>query len=757
MLDDETLEIEFFSWYNLICGGLMEKYIKGNFRKSIYSSDRGYVIGLFKVRETNDKDMKDYINRTITFTGYFYDLNEDDTYVLYGEVSNHPRYGFQYNVNNYEKVKPTDKDGIIEFLSSDLFPGVGEKLAKSIADTLGDNALDSIISDPSRLNLVPKLSEKLANRIVNILKKYEESHEMIVYLNDIGFTTKDALSIYNKYKSATMRTLEYNIYQITYDLEDIAFSKVDSAALNSGIDRKDIRRLEALTYRVMKKITYQNGDTFLDKDTIINGIKSTAGMNLEDIFDKITISLSDKDKIVIKNDDYYLKELYDSEDFIVNFVYNMCKRDKKINKKVDDLLLSMEKAYNINYNAKQKEAVKKALENNFLIITGGPGTGKTTIIKAITEIYQKIHKLDYDELTDILALLAPTGRASKRMSESTLLPAYTIHRFLKWNKDSSEFMINEYNKSNVKIVTVDEASMIDINLFYSLLKGLKSNVKMIIVGDYNQLPSVGPGTLLKDFILSKCIPVVHLNLLYRQDENSYINKLASDIKDEKVKDTFLNTYCDYTFLKCSSQYIRKNLKSICLKIKEKGYDIKRVQLLAPMYKGENGIDQLNKELQEVFNPPKKTKKEIKYGDVIFRENDKILQLVNMPDENIYNGDIGQIKCIKSSKNQKEIHVDFDGNVVKYTPKNFASIKHGYIISIHKSQGSEFELVIIPISHSYNRMLYKKLIYTAITRAKRKLILIGEPEAFLSSVYNKNEYIRKSHLLEKIKYKFENTR
>ncbi len=735
----------------------LETYIKGNYRKSIYRSDKGYVIGLFKIRETNDEELMDYVNRTITFTGYFYELNEDDTYLFYGEGVSHPRYGFQFQVGSYEKVKPTDKEGIVEFLSSDLFPGVGEKLAQNIVETLGDDALNIILKNPEELNLVPRLTKRVADKIVKILKKYEESHDIIVYLNDLGFNTREALSIYGEYKSSTIQQTEENIYQIIYDLTDVSFAKVDSAAMRIGIARNDMRRLEALTLQVMKKLTYQNGDSFLKIDNIKNGIRSFSGMYIEDdVLNEIFENLMEKDEVFIEDDDYYLREIYLAEDFIVNSLYNMTNKEKKDTKKVDDLLSQMEKTYGIKYNEKQKEAVRRAIKNNFLIITGGPGTGKTTIIKAIVEVYEHINKLDYDELVDNLALLAPTGRASKRMSESTNMPAYTIHRFLKWNKDTSEFMINEDNKSNVKLVIVDESSMIDINLFYSLLKGLKSNVKMILVGDYNQLPSVGPGQLLKDFILCGCMPIVHLDLLYRQDENSYINTLALEIKDEKVDDSFLNTYSDYTFLKCSSQYIKKNLRNLCEQILDKGYDYKRMQLLAPMYKGENGIDLLNKELQEIFNPPKKNKKEIRYGDVIFRENDKVLQLVNMPDDNIFNGDIGVIKYIKTTSGTKEIYVDFDGNVVKYTPKNFASIKHGFIISIHKSQGSEFELVIMPVCHSYHRMLYKKLIYTGITRAKKKLIIIGEPDAFLSSIYNNNEYVRNSKLLDKIKYKFENS-
>ena len=735
----------------------MDSYIKGNYRRSIFKSDKGYVIGLFKVRETNDEALEEYVNQTITFTGYFHELNEDDTYILYGEAINHPRYGFQFQTNRYERIKPTGKDAIIEFLSSDLFPGVGEKLAKSIADTLGDNALDKILEDESSLYLVPKLTENKIKKIVNTLKKYEESHQVIAKLIDLGFSMREALSIYNEYKSNTMRIIDNNIYQIAYNVSDISFLKIDKAANLLDIDRADDRRVKAATLYVMKNLIYQNGDSYLNKEVIINNVNKFLEIDYNN-YDNIFKELEDMDYIVIDGKDYYLEEIWQAEANITERIYDMAKKMPKKYNNLENLLLELEKINDIKYNDEQKKAIIKALENNILIITGGPGTGKTTIIKAITELYQHVNKLDYDEFTSRLALLAPTGRASKRMSESTFLPASTIHRFLKWNKDTLEFMVNEDNKSDAELVIVDEVSMIDINLFDSLLKGLKRNVKMILVGDYDQLPSVGPGNLLKDLICSDVIDVVHLKHLYRQDEDSYIINLAYEIKDGAISENYLNTYNDYTFLKCSANHIKSNLKRLCEKVIEKGYDYKRLQILAPMYKGENGIDNLNKELQEIFNPNSKEKREIKSGNVIFREHDKILQLVNMPDENVFNGDIGVIKYIKygnTSKSKKdEIYVDFDGNLVKYTPKDFAKIKHGFIISIHKSQGSEFEMVIMPMAHSYRRMLYKKLVYTGVTRAKKKLILIGEPDAFALSVQNNHEYIRNSKLLEKIKYRFE---
>ncbi len=735
----------------------MDSYIKGNFRKSIFKSDKGYVIGLFKVRETNDDILEEYVNQTITFTGYFHELNEDDTYILYGEAVNHPRYGFQFQTNRYERMKPTGKDAIVEFLSSDLFPGVGEKLAKSIADTLGDNAIDKILEDESCLYLIPKLTENKIKKIVNILKKYEESHQTIARLIDLGFSMREALSIYNEYKTNTMKIIDNNIYQISYNLSDISFLKIDKAGYLLNIDSADDRRVKAATLYVMKNLIYQNGDSYLSKEVIVSNVNKFLNIDYNN-YDEVFKKLEEMDYIVIDGDDYYLEDIWNAEANIAERLYDMASKPLKKYKNLDNLLSELEKINDIKYNDEQKKAIVKALENNILIITGGPGTGKTTIIKAITELYQHVNKLDYDEFTEHLALLAPTGRASKRMSESTFLPASTIHRFLKWNKETLEFMVNEENKSDVDLVIVDEVSMIDINLFDSLLKGLKRNVKLILVGDYDQLPSVGPGNLLKDLICSDVIDVVHLKHLYRQGEDSYIISLAYEIKDGILSENYLNSYNDYTFLKCSANHIKSNLKRLCEKVIDKGYDYKRLQILAPMYKGENGIDTLNKELQDVFNPASSEKREIKSGNIVFRENDKILQLVNMPEENVFNGDIGVIKYIKygnTSKSKKdEIYVDFDGNLVKYTPKDFAKIKHGFIISIHKSQGSEFEMVIMPMTHSYRRMLYKKLVYTGVTRAKRKLILIGEPDAFALSVQNNHEYIRNSKLLEKIKYKFE---
>jgi len=727
----------------------MKEYIKGNYRKTIYSNESGYTIGLFKVRDTNSEDVKEYINKTITFTGYFHDLNMDDMYCFYGELVDNPKYGIQFNVKEYERVTPEDEDGLIAFLSSDLFKGIGEALATNIVNTLGKDVINEILKDESCLLMVPKMTAKKAHKLYETLVQYEESHQMIVYLTNLGFNMKDSLSIYNFYKKDTISNLESNPYKLIDDI-DASFTKIDEIAKKFDIIENDERRVKACIIYVMKYILFSNSDTYLFFDEIYNGVLNYLKIDLsKETMDYYINDLILENKVCVFNDKYYLKEMYLQEENISKCIYNLVNKNKKQYKKIDNYIEELERENGIEYNEQQKEAIIKSLENNVTIITGGPGTGKTTIIKAICSLYMDLEKLDFDGAMERIALLAPTGRASKRMSESTNLPASTIHRFLKWNKETGDFLINEYNKAKHKLVIIDEVSMIDLNLLDSLFKGLLSDIQIIFVGDHNQLPSVGPGKILKDLIDSELIETIYLNHLYRQDENSYITTLAQEIKDNDLSDTFYETKSDYTFLQVNQFGIKESLKKLSYQLIEKGYDYKRVQFLAPIYAGVNGIDNLNKELQEVFNPKDETKNEIKYGDVIYRENDKVLQLVNMPEENISNGDIGVIKNILKIDKKIFIYIDFDGNLVKYESKDLNKISHGFIISIHKSQGSEFELIVMPICNSYKRMLYRKLIYTGITRAKKKLILIGEVDAFLYAVSNNNEKERKTSLLEKL--------
>ena len=666
----------------------------------------------------------------------------------------HQKYGLQFKVNEYERVKPSDKDGIIEFLSSDLFNGIGEKIATQIVETLGENALDKILEEKSNLYLVPKLSSKKIDIIYNTLTKYEESHKTIVYLTELGFNMKDSLNIYNFYKSNTIIQIESNIFKIIDDIEEISFTKIDEISKKLNYKENDINRIKSCILYVMKSLTYKNGDTYLNLNEIyINAINYLKIELNKEEFNTYLDELSIEQKIHIENDKYYLNNIYEAENKVSNKLNTLLNIPLTKYKKLDTYIELLEKENNIKYDEIQLTAIKKALENNLLIITGGPGTGKTTIIKSIVQLYKLLNKLNDEELINEISLLAPTGRASKRLSEATLFPATTIHRFLGWNKELNSFKIDEYNKDKSKLIIIDEVSMIDISLIDNLLKGLNDNIKLILVGDFNQLPSVGPGQVLKDFINSDIIDVVKLKLLYRQNENSYIPVLAKEINDNNLSSDFYETRDDYTFLECTNYSLKNTIISLAETIEKKGYDYKKVQIMAPMYAGVNGIDSLNKELQNVFNKKDPEKREIKYFDVIYRENDKVLQLVNMPDENVFNGDLGTIKYIiyaNTSKSGKdEIYIDYDGNIVKYLPKDFNKFKHGFVISIHKSQGSEFELVVLPITSSYGRMLSKKLIYTAVTRAKRKLIIVGDPNVFKISIKNDNEYERKTTLKEKL--------
>ena len=719
--------------------------IKGSFRKSIYNSGNGFIIGLFKIRETDDDEMKDYVNKTITFQGNFVDLNIDDNYVFYGEPSNHPKYGFQYVVSKYDLIKPEEKDGIIEFLSSDLFVGVGRRSATKIVEVLGEKTLDLILENKSNLLMVPGVKAKIVNIVYNTLIKYNESHATIVYLTNMGFSMKDSLKIYNLYKEDTIKNIENNIYDIIEDIDLIHFEKIDDIAKKLNYDKYDERRINALIIYAMKNLVFENGDTYLNKENIVFFVNNYLRESIN--IDNNLIDLFKNNKIKILDGNHYLSDMYDSEINISNRLFYLSNKEAIKDKKIDKIIDKIQTNFSLTYNDKQKEAIKKSLENNLLIITGGPGTGKTTVIKGIIEAIKEYYDYNYELLVNNIALLAPTGRAAKRMSETTSLPATTIHRFLKWNKDTNEFSVNEYNIDDRKLIIIDEVSMIDSSLFDSLLKGLYKDTKFILVGDYNQLPSVGPGNILEELIKSEIIDVVHLDHLYRQSENSYIVTLASDIKNNTIEDVFVKKSDDFSFIKSSTYNICDNVVQICKKAKIKGYTDLDIQVLVPMYRGKNGIDNLNIELQNIFNPPSIDKIDYEYSGITYRENDKVLQLNNMPDSNIFNGDIGRIESIIKDKktNKIEIYIDFYGNKIKYLTKDLINIKHGYAISIHKAQGSEFPLVIMPLDMAYRRMLFKKLVYTGITRAKKSLILIGDENALKYACCDEAKIVRNTSL------------
>ena len=724
-------------------------YIKGKIKHLIFESTSGYKVGLIRVKETNDPEMEDFINKSVTFTGYFADLTMDDVYVLEGSLVYTEKYGYQYKVENYHYQEVEGKDAVIEFLASPLVKGCGEKTACDIVETLGEDALKKIKESYTNLLLVPKMTEKKALKIYDSIMKYRQTDEMIVELKNLGFTINEALSIINKYGDETISIVKSNPYCLN---ELIDFNKLDKVYLNIGTF-DDETRIKACLVETIKRLEMADGDTYFSLEEILDGLKRFFSL-LPDtsVTEKVVEELSVNNDIIVDKDKYYLKTTYEME-------YDIAKNLSLINnippveiKEFDTEIIKLQESIDVTYNKEQLLAIKKALENRISIITGGPGTGKTTIIKAITKLYIKIHNLRPDEISSQIALLAPTGRAAKKLAESTGLPASTIHRYLKWNKEANDFQINELNKNFHRLVIVDETSMIDTHLFDALLKGICTNIQLILVGDANQLPSVGPGLILSDLINSDVFTFTSLETIYRQSNNSYIPYLAQEIKNKDLSNDYLTKKDDYNFLNATGSNIRELIKMICERSIKKGLTDKDIQILAPMYKGENGIDHLNEILRDLFNPPDTKKKEIKVGEVTYRVGDKVLQLTNDPNNGVFNGDIGYIKDIVTitvPKKQEAIVIDFDGNKIDYKKEDMNMVKHAYAISIHKSQGSEFPHVIMPITKSYYKMLYNKLIYTGVSRAKKSLVLIGEPYALIMAVNNDYSNQRKTTLKERL--------
>ena len=703
-------------------------FIIGEFKKDIFSGTNGYLVALFKVKDT---DLPEYKNKAIIVVGNFVDNREFDTFKLYGNLVEHNKFGEQFNVIKYEKLKKEGKENIVNFLSSDLFKGIGITKAVNIYKKFKDESLEIIKNNSEKLFEVKGISVKDVNILHDTLISYENTYNNILKLTDIGFSMSDALKITTVYLSNIEELIEKNLYELYFNL-DISFNTIDKIALMNNYSKTDKLRLKSLIIYSFKLVTESIGHIFLYLDELY---KYVIKINKEEIDSKIFLSVISElieNKLIIKEEKrYYLTDDYLDEKYIAKSIVSRLNISKITNKE-EKIVEEIEKNLNITYNDLQKEAILKSLNNNFLVITGGPGTGKTTVIYGI---YQALKKQNSKVK---IKLLAPTGRASKRLSELANESAFTIHRFLEWNKESNTFSLNENNKSDASIVIVDEFSMVNNSLFASLLRALKEDTKIILVGDKDQLPSVGSGNLLSD-IIDSVDNVVYLKELYRQAKESSIVKLAYSVNENKNieidTDNELSIYEDNDIL--------NSLKVIADIHKDDDY--KEFQVLVPIYKGSYGINNINKILQSVFNKKDLYKNEKIINDVIYREKDKVIQLVNMPDNNVFNGDIGIIERITD----KEIIIDFDNNKVKYTSSTYNSFSLAYAISIHKSQGSEFKTCVIPLSTSYSIMLYRKLYYTAITRAKKKLYLLGNKNILKEASKNNTSSVRNTYLKEEI--------
>lgn len=723
-------------------------YIKGTISKIIYrNNSNGYTVGLIKIKESDEE-----VGKIETFTGVLPEFNEKTIYQLNGTFTTHNKYGYQFQVDSFEIVLPEKKDELVDFLSSDLFP-IGEKTAKKIVGAFGEDTIDVILNNKEKLLEIPRLGIERINKINNILKEYQSTSNIVLELNRMGFNTKDSLMLLNKYKDKVIRIIDNNIYDLIDNI-NLNFKEIDTIAINNKYDLYDERRVEALIIYLLNEITFEQGDTYSFFQEIYNSIiKYLPDLKSEDL-EYYLLKLSKQKRVVIKKEKYYLKELYDAEEYIADRIYRLNNMERRKLPKLKEKIKELEQKIGITYDESQKNAIITSLNNNFTITTGGPGTGKTTIIKGIIRMLVDTCHISPQNI----ALLAPTGRASRKLMEVCNIPAYTIHKYLGWDKDNNTFSHNEINVCKEEYIIVDEASMIDTMLMFSLLKGTRLDSKFIFIGDYYQLPSVSQGQVLKDMIDSEVLDVIKLNNLYRQKDGNYIIDLAHEIKNKELSDNFLTKKEDYNFIEVDNDYVLTSIKDIILKALEKGYREKDIQVLAPMYKSQNGIDNLNKMLQEIFNPKSNDKNELTVGNKTYREGDKVLELVNDSDNSISNGDLGYIINItnkeKNGNKKNEIIVDFDGNIVSFSPDKFINITHGYAISVHKSQGGEFNMVIIPFVNSFKRMLYNKLIYTAVTRAKSKLILIGSREAFIYGVNNDYVNNRKTTLKEMLIKKYD---
>ena len=723
-------------------------YIKGTISKIIYrNNSNGYTVGLIKIKESDEE-----VGKIETFTGVLPEFNEKTIYQLNGTFTTHNKYGYQFQVDSFEIVLPEKKDELVDFLSSDLFP-IGEKTAKKIVGSFGEDTIDVILNNKEKLLEIPRLGIERINKINNILKEYQSTSNIVLELNRMGFNTKDSLMLLNKYKDKVIRIIDNNIYDLIDNI-NLNFKEIDTIAINNKYDLYDERRIEALIIYLLNEITFEQGDTYSFFQEIYNSIiKYLPDLKSEEL-EYYLLKLSKQKRVVIKKEKYYLKELYDAEEYIADRIYRLNNMERRKLPKLKEKIKELEQKIGITYDESQKNAIITSLNNNFTITTGGPGTGKTTIIKGIIRMLVDTCHISPQNI----ALLAPTGRASRKLMEVCNIPAYTIHKYLGWDKDNNTFSHNEINVCKEEYIIVDEASMIDTMLMFSLLKGTRLDSKFIFIGDYYQLPSVSQGQVLKDMIDSEVLDVIKLNNLYRQKDGNYIIDLAHEIKNKELSDNFLTKKEDYNFIEVDNDYVLTSIKDIILKALEKGYREKDIQVLAPMYKSQNGIDNLNKMLQEIFNPKSNDKNELTVGNKTYREGDKVLELVNDSDNSISNGDLGYIINItnkeKNGNKKNEIIVDFDGNIVSFSPDKFINITHGYAISVHKSQGGEFNMVIIPFVNSFKRMLYNKLIYTAVTRAKSKLILIGSREAFVYGVNNDYVNNRKTTLKEMLIKKYD---
>jgi exodeoxyribonuclease V alpha subunit len=699
---------------------------------------------------------------TITFPGIHTGIN----YKFFGNWTEHPKYGKQFIANSIEEIVPNSKEGLKAYLSSSFFKGIGPTIANRIIEKFGDDAIEVFNNNIDKLIEIKGISKPKLKQIKKSWEENIEVNDVMIFLREHGISTTYASKIYKFYGRGCVSRIKKNPYSLAKDIKGIGFRYADKIALEVGLKEDSKERIQACILYVIEKST-ENGHCFLYKEQIAEGVKEYLSSSLEGIekkIDKEIRGIDNIDGIIVFGEDErcYTRIIFFQEKYCAEKITRLSKNTS--GELVFDNVLDGYKG--VNLSDEQKESVLSTVNKGVSILTGGPGTGKSTVTKAIVHALNRMGKN--------VKLAAPTGRAAKRMSQVIGKNASTIHKMLGRDPVTGGFMYHENNTMKCDFLIVDESSMIDISLASSLLKALPNTAQVLFIGDVDQLPPVGPGSFFKDLIESGKVPVLRLTKIFRQGNKSLIVEYAHGInKGDKPKimspikhPDIWKKHVDCMFISSgsiehgkskeeypefSSMRFGKDLKDMIVlmyndTIKKYKKDINEVQILIPIKIGNFGTESINKVIQETANPKKRGKKEIEVFDKLFREGDKIIQNVNNYDLEVFNGDIGVIKRIDPKEGLVEVSFEGDRNVV-YKKNQLKEIQLSYAITIHKSQGSEFESVVIPIIKGYSRMLTRNIIYTALTRAKKLAVFLGHRHVFNYSIDNVDESERQTSLAE----------
>jgi len=732
----------------------MEFYFSGTVERIIFENPNNFFRILLLDIEDTDAEFDDF---EIIVTGTMADIMEGQDYTFWGTLVQHPKYGEQLKVTRYERAKPTSK-GLVKYFASDHFKGIGVKTAQKIVDLYGDNTIDQILADPGRLVTINGLSSANREAFVSKLRQNYGTEMLLSKLAEYGIPNKLALQIQDTYKEETLEIVQKYPYQLVEDIQGIGFKIADQLAQQLGIESDAPERFRAGLVHTLFSQSMETGDTYIEARDLLSHtidlLENARQVELDPslVADELA-HLIEEDKIQNVETKIFENSLYFAEEGIRSNLIRILEKGKQETfdtPKLESIIEQVEQDLGICYDHIQKKAICDAINHKVFILTGGPGTGKTTVINGIIATYVALHKLDLSKKQELPILLAaPTGRAARRMNELTGLPSATIHRHLGMTGDDDTSHLDDYLDAD--FIIVDEFSMVDTWLANQLLSNISSNSKILIVGDADQLPSVSPGQVLADLLKIPLLPQTKLTKIYRQGEDSTIVTLASQIQQGLLPADFTEKKADRSYFEASGEYIPDMIKKIVAAAIRSGIPAQDVQVLAPMYRGPAGIDQINQLMQDLINPSEKDQLVFEAPDCQYRQGDKVIHLVNDAESNVFNGDLGYITDLLPGKytdsKQDELTINFDGNEIIYPRSEWYKIRLAYAMSIHKSQGSEFPVVILPITRSSHRMLQRNLVYTAITRAKSKLILLGEKAAFDYAAKNTGT-ARKTYLVER---------